>query len=137
MSSRTYSSPLRILLVDDEECIRHILGSMLRADGHTVAVAADGLDALGRFNAGDWDVVLTDRMMPRMDGEALASEVKRVSPSTPVIMVTGSVPLGLPSGVDAVIRKPFSREEIARAISMCVMSARESTGTGDGLSAAA
>jgi CheY-like chemotaxis protein len=116
--------PLRILLADDEDCILFVLGELLRADGHTVGTAPNGAEALEQFKDGEWDVVLTDRVMPAMDGEALAGEIKKLSPQTPVIMVTGFAPEEC-AHVDAIVRKPFTRATIADAISKCMIEAEE------------
>lgn len=111
------SDSLRILLVDDELCILQILGELLRSDGHTVGLATNGLSALQHFSREPWDVILTDRAMPGMGGEELAQRIKMLSPSTPVIMITGFASRASYRDVDAVLPKPFSREAIAAAIS--------------------
>ena len=110
---------LRILLVDDELCIRHILSSTLRLDGHVVETAGDGADALERFGQAEWDVVITDRAMPRMNGEELAAEIKRQSPQTPVVMITGltsAVKAATRECIDALLPKPFSTAALYAAL---------------------
>jgi CheY-like chemotaxis protein len=121
MTPPTYhTDSLRILLVDDELCILQILGELLRSDGHTVSVAMNGAQALEQFRSGEWDLVLTDRKMPVMDGEQLAKEIKSISPETPVIMITGFAPSVRCPDVDAIIGKPFTRAGIAGTISTCL-----------------
>jgi DNA-binding response OmpR family regulator len=119
------SSALRVLVVDDELCIRHVLSSFLRLEGHEVETAADGLAALERFDTGKWDVVLTDRAMPRMNGEELAAEIRERAPAVPIILVTGlgstvQSPLGSDCSIDAIVRKPFSTAALREAISYAI-----------------
>ncbi len=117
----------RVLVVDDEACIRHILSSLLRAEGFAVELAADGSGALERFGSGkEFDVVLTDRSMPKMDGEELARRIKAISPQMPVILVTGT-PEGLErcgSFIDAVVVKPFHRATILKIVETAVAARR-------------
>src|SRR4051812_46024152 len=113
----SYSSPLAILVVDDEPAVLIVLESTLREDGHDIGTAASGTEALQLFNERKWNVVVTDRLMPGMDGEALAIALKHLAPSTPVVMVTGTPPRTKLAGVDAVVSKPFTRAKLAEAIS--------------------
>ena len=113
--------PLRILLVDDEVCVRHIFGDLLRGDGHSVGLAASGEEALEKFRDEPWEVVLTDRAMPGMGGEQLAARIKELEPGLPVILITGFAPKSTdPKAIDAVVTKPFSRQNIYDAISQCL-----------------
>jgi CheY-like chemotaxis protein len=111
---------LNILVVDDEEAVRQVLEALLVLMGHRVGLATDGLAAFGRFQSDPWDVVLTDRQMPLMDGEELARRLKALSPRTPVIMVTAVPPLEGCAHVDVIVPKPFSLGTIVEAISRCV-----------------
>ena len=122
------SRALKILVVDDELPIREVLSAFLREAGHQVETAADGRIALGKYMDGPCDVVMMDRVMPEMSGDALAAAIRQLNPEQPIIMVTGSadvVPRPTESrSIDLVIRKPFTRETI-RAGLACVL--------GDGL----
>jgi DNA-binding NtrC family response regulator len=116
------ASPLRILIADDEPSIRLVLELFFLEEGHEVMTAADGEEALALFRHGNWDVVFTDRVMPRMSGDALAVEIHKISPGMPVVLVTGYADLS-PSG-DArqpnfhmIVRKPFTRETLRAALS--------------------
>src|SRR5262249_1475824 len=80
---------LRILLAEDEPGLRQIMVAYLRIDGHSVETANDGREALARFEAGAYDLVLTDRAMPELGGDQLAQAIKARAPRTPVIMLTG------------------------------------------------
>ena len=78
-----------ILLVDDEEGIRKVLGISLMDLGYQVFTAADGEEALSVFRKHQPPIVLTDIKMPRMDGIDLLQQIKAESPDTEVIMLTG------------------------------------------------
>ncbi|MDW7968728.1 MAG: ATP-binding protein, partial [Thermoanaerobaculum sp.] len=108
--------PLRILFVDDEPLIREALGHALEQEGHHITCcqsAEEGLEAftqaLGRDEA--FDVVITDLGMPGMSGRELAAKIKGLSPTTPVVLLSGwGTTLGErgPNQVDAVLSKPAS-----------------------------
>lgn len=89
-------------------------------DGHTVGTARDGEDGLQAFIHGEWDVVLTDRVMPHRSGDQLAAEIRKIDPSIPIILVTGFADLTSgaagKSPFASVVRKPFTRESLRAAI---------------------
>ena len=114
----------RILLVDDEEPVRGFLKRGLELDGHAVAVAVDGSDALERLTetGGAVDLVLTDIRMPIMDGIALALAVKRDFPDLPILLMTGFADQReRAKSLDAIVeeavsRSPFSLAEARAAV---------------------
>jgi CheY-like chemotaxis protein len=106
---------LRILLADDEPAILEVFGGLLEMDGHRVGTAANGVEALALFEAQHWDVVVTDRAMPGMDGLDLARKIKQMSPSTPVILVTGLFTASS-AHVDTILQKPFTTQTLGHAI---------------------
>ncbi|MBI2321732.1 MAG: response regulator, partial [Chloroflexi bacterium] len=104
---------LRVLVVDDEPRICELLTAYLASDGHRVEAATCGREALDKFRAGRFDAVLTDRGMPEMNGDHLATAIKELSPSTPVVLVTGFGDMmkaagEWPDGIDAIVSKPFT-----------------------------
>lgn len=115
---------LRILVVDDQPVICDLLREHLEGDGHQVVVAGDGTEALEKFRAASppsaYDLLLTDQAMPGMNGEALATAVKKSAPGTPVILLSGFSDLlraPTPGGaVDLVMKKPATLPELRRAI---------------------
>ena len=109
----SFSGPIRILAIDDDEYVLILIEAFLEAEGYLVTFATNGRDGLAKFAAGAWDVVLTDRKMPEMSGEAVAGEIKRRSPQTPVILVTGFTPDLLDPNIDAVLEKPFTPSSLA------------------------
>jgi DNA-binding response OmpR family regulator len=105
----------RILLADDEQSIQTLLSFPLRKDGYEVTTAADGREALARFNEGRFDLVVLDVMMPRMDGLEVCRRI-RARNTVPIIMLTAKAEeidkvLGLELGADDYITKPFSLRE--------------------------
>ena len=111
--------PWRILVVDDQPVFVNILRHYLSSDLHTVDTAHDGREALEKFAARTFDLVITDRAMPHMPGEQLAAAIKEASPQTRVILLTGySKPedVGTPDpAVDALVLKPVTHAAL-RAI---------------------
>ena len=109
----------RVLIVEDEESFADPLAFMLRKEGFTTAVAANGNDALGEFDRNGADIVLLDLMLPGMSGTDVCKALRSRS-AVPVIMVTArdseiDKVVGLELGADDYITKPYSaRELIAR-----------------------
>ncbi|ODP36329.1 ATP-binding protein [Sphingomonas turrisvirgatae] len=107
---------LSILLVDDEELVRAGTAEMLRDMGHRVTQASGGGEALARLaDDATFDIVVTDYMMPRMDGAALAAHVRERHPALPVLVVTGyaggDLDIGLPQ-----LAKPFRQADLRAAL---------------------
>ena len=112
---------LSILVVDDQEIICELIAAHLSADGHEPVTVSDSTEALARFEAGAFDLLITDQSMPGISGEQLARKVKERSPGTHVIMLTGFGDDLLsngrpPEGIDRILSKPVSSEELRRAI---------------------
>ncbi|HEX8311634.1 MAG TPA: ATP-binding protein, partial [Chthoniobacteraceae bacterium] len=115
------TEPLRILVVEDEPLVREVLGVYLSEDKHDVTTAVNGRDGLEKFKAGTFDLVMTDRAMPEMNGDQLAAEVKKFKPGQPLILLTGFGDLMAgngeqPEGVDLVVSKPFTLNTLRNAI---------------------
>jgi CheY-like chemotaxis protein len=112
---------LRCLVVDDEPPVRAVLGDILESAGHAVVTLGDGAEAIARFRAERFDLVLTDLAMPRVSGWQVARAVKQVAPEVPVFLVTGfGVELSPEErrahGVDRVLVKPLQIQEILDAV---------------------
>lgn len=118
----------RILLVEDEKPIRACLRMMLQLEEHQVTEASDGAEALKLFTIGEFDVVITDLQMPVMDGNKLAISIKRLAPSVPIVMITGSARARCDVGnpVDAILNKPFSLSDLRCALKKLLSSQLES-----------
>ena len=108
-----------VLIVEDEESISDALSYLLRKEGYTVTVAADGDEALRAFDRTGHDLVLLDLMLPGMSGTEVCKALRSRS-NVPVIMVTAKDSevdkvVGLELGADDYVTKPFSsRELVAR-----------------------
>jgi len=110
----------RILLVEDDPSIREITAIGLRNAGFTVETADDGRAGLDRFAAADFDLVLLDVMLPRMDGLEVARAI-RASSTVPIVMLTAradtiDVVVGLEAGADDYVRKPFEVPELVARV---------------------
>src|SRR3954451_18296449 len=104
---------MRILVVEDEAGIADFLRRALRAEGHHVDVATDGIDGQHRAVATDVDVVILDRMLPGRDGLDVLEGIRRIKPGLPVIVLTarGQVAdrvAGLDAGATDYLVKPFA-----------------------------
>ena len=110
--------PLHVLVVDDHAGIREIVSAYLAEDRHTVETAADGTEAMKKFLRTDFDLIITDRAMPRMNGMELAAKVKRLKPAEPVIMLTGFADVmgETEANIDCVLNKPARLDDLRKAI---------------------
>ena len=112
-----------VLLVDDEEAILEAAQVILEGNGFEVMTASDGAQAIAKFSehAGEINVVVTDLMMPYMDGAMLSKAIRDISPSVPIFVATGldsqenlDKLTGL--GVREVIPKPFVPKDLVRRL---------------------
>lgn len=117
--------PLAILVVDDQPIMREVIGQMLEDAGHEVRTASGGLEALQEMDAMAFDLLVTDIVMPRMDGLELIAEVRRRYPRVGVIaMSAGSeyfsrrdgLAVAERLGARVVLAKPFARDQLLQAI---------------------
>ena len=108
---------VRILIVDDEERMRHLLSIMLERRGHLVDQAGDGLEALEKLRNATYDMVITDVKMPRMDGETLLRKIVQMDNPCPVVFITAfatveSAVEAMRAGAVDYITKPFEEKRI-------------------------
>ena len=82
----------RLLVVEDEAPVRRMLRDVFQSFGYDVVVAASGAEALHLFADGGYDAVVTDLLMPGMNGWEVVARLRHAVPDVPVIMLTGSVP---------------------------------------------
>jgi len=123
--------PKNILLVEDQPGVREACCLMLRIEGHTVAQAKDGLEALDLFAKRRFDLVMTDFSMPGMSGCELAAKLKELAPSQPILMITAYAAevRGYQNSVDAILPKPFSLGELRQVLAQLL--SRNSSGPRD------
>lgn len=108
----------RILLVEDQESVRAALRMMLQLDGHQVTEAGNGAEALSLFTIGEFDIVITDFVMPVMEGGELAVSLKLLAPSLPILMITASEKArgNVENAVDALLNKPLTVSDLRCAL---------------------
>jgi CheY-like chemotaxis protein len=119
------ASPARVLLIDDNEVNREVLGEMLRRLGHTVTLAADGEEGLALLAARNYDVIFTDVQLPQVDGLELTRRFREAGGRTPIIALTAhsareSRELCLAAGMNLVLTKPVDSAQLATAIESTV-----------------
>ena len=107
----------KILVVDDEPQVLQVVASILDRAGYATTTEPEPLRALEIIAAaGSFDLVLSDVVMPGMRGPELAERIRRLSPSSSVILMSGGVPAGqLPRGIPF-LGKPFSSSDLTRAV---------------------
>ena len=116
-------SRLWILVVDDQEPVRDLIADILVAEGHYVRTVENGVDALRLLGEQEYDVILSDMMMPEMDGQQLYDEIARRWPPIVFRMVFVTAQAEEPSIADflgrsgtRVVEKPFSVAELRTAL---------------------
>jgi CheY-like chemotaxis protein len=122
------STPHSVLIVDDEFGLAEMLREMLRDYGYDVTLAINGRLALDILGERSIDLVITDMMMPVMDGAELAAAMRSTDPhrQTPIIMMT-SLPSAVPAQqalFQAVLRKPFTPELLLTTMEACLQGAK-------------
>ena len=107
----------KILVVDDEEAIREVVSTLLEAQGYACTVRSNGRLALDAFRTDAFDLVLSDIVMPEMDGLKLLSQLRLEDPDVPVIMVTAMHDIAIAleairTGAYDYILKPFEKDQL-------------------------
>jgi len=122
---KQWSGGGRVLLVEDEDTVRAVAERALMRQGYEVTTASDGedgLEALGRAIAAgeEFDLVLSDVVMPSMDGPAMAREIRTLRPELPVLFMSGYAEEQLRREIDIpnmyFLAKPFSVAQICTAV---------------------
>ncbi len=114
----------KILVVDDEQRIREIIKEYAEFNGFEVVQAADGMEAVEKAKAEDFDLIVMDIMMPKLDGYSACKEIKKIK-DIPVIMLSARGEeydklFGFEIGVDDYIVKPFSPKELMARINAVI-----------------
>ena len=115
----------KILVVDDEPSVLQLLTIFLRSDGHQIVTAGSGAEALRTFRELSFDLVITDRAMPEMNGDVLAASIKKIRGDVPVILLTGLAGImrdvgDQPDAIDLVLGKPLTHEALRNALAKVV-----------------
>lgn len=109
---------LHVLIADDDAAIRGLLATILGTSECAVDLVTNGLEAIRAFADREYDLVITDLEMPRLDGKELTRSIRQLNTSVPVVMITGCADANVmapelkEAGVDKVISKPFQIAEI-------------------------
>ncbi len=121
----------RILVVDDEKKIREVIKTYAEFEGHEVVEAVDGIDAIEKVKENDFDVIVMDIMMPRLDGFSSYKEIKKIK-DIPVLMLSARGEeydklFGFEIGIDDYVTKPFSPKELMARLNVIVNRNNKST----------
>jgi len=108
---------MNLLIVEDEKRMLELLRKGLEEEGHTVVCAADGIEGQEMSRSYDFDMIILDIMMPRLDGYELTKRLRADNISTPILMLTAKdsvqeIVHGLDLGADDYLTKPFSFNEL-------------------------
>ena len=106
----------KLLVVDDEDKIREVVKEYAEFSGYEVTEAADGMSAIGLCKLNDYDLIIMDVMMPKLDGFSSVKEIKKIK-DIPVIMLSARGEeydklFGFELGIDDYVVKPFSPKEL-------------------------
>ena len=125
----------RILLIDDEELVRDTMRMQLELDDHVVTVAVNGREGLKLFEKASFDLVITDILMPEVEGMETLRTLKQINPSIRIVAMTGGprMALGLNPvnepdylkmakalGATRTIHKPFTGEQLRVLVKDCL-----------------
>ncbi len=128
---------IRVMVADDDRIVRRIVVTKLSGLGYTVTEAADGQEALEQLGGSTHDLLITDQLMPRMNGlqliRALRQSPEQERATLPVIMLTSKsgeqdIIEGLEAGLDDYVSKPFSPDELAARVRAVLWRAGRASG---------
>lgn len=113
-----------VLVIDDDPAIRQLLRGIVEARGHLVVEAGTGKLGVEAFGRNPFSLVLTDIVMPDMDGVQAIAAIRRMRPEVGIIAISGGgrarnlTPLQLARqfGADRILEKPFRREDVLRTV---------------------
>lgn len=109
---------MRILLVEDEASLLRVISKRLGHEGYSVDTVSDGEEALAYIEAGDYDCIVMDIMLPQKDGLSVLRQIRGKENPTPVLLLTARDSIhdrvtGLDAGADDYLVKPFSYDELS------------------------
>jgi CheY-like chemotaxis protein len=120
----------KILLVDDDPMVRETVRQILIADDHLVTLAEDGRKAVEIFRNAEFDLVITDIIMPEKDGIEIITELRRTRPAVRILAISGGGRMGNTDflriaerlGATAAVAKPFDPDELIEKVASCLKS---------------
>ena len=121
---------MRVLVVDDEEKIRNVIKEYAEFEGYEIDEASDGMEAIAKCKAGNYDIIIMDVMMPKLDGFSSIKEIKKIK-NIPVIMLSARGEeydklFGFEIGIDDYVVKPFSPKELMARINAVLTRSKSS-----------
>lgn len=129
----------RILVIEDQDLVRATLKSVLEGAGHSIAVAADGIEGVQRFQQAEFTLVICDVFMPRKDGLATLQALRAISGDVPVIMISGGsmrplragdarnldyLQMATDLGATGTLAKPFNTRELTTLVDEVLAAAK-------------
>jgi CheY-like chemotaxis protein len=127
----------KILLIDDDALVREALKGFLEMGGHEVTLAAHGVQALAAVSRIEFQLVLTDILMPEMEGIEIVRRFRELCPSMPIVAMSGGMvtqvrkgvrvsvdylDMALRLGAMKIIRKPFTPRQLLEVVNGCLLS---------------
>ena len=117
-----------ILLVEDEALVSQTLSTAMESRGHTVVAAANGFQGLKKFGEGTYDLVITDIIMPDMEGIGMIMEMRRVTPNARIVAISGGgrtgnvefLKMARNLGAMATMQKPIRLAQFFNMLSECL-----------------
>ena len=114
----------KILVADDEQKIREVIKEYAEYEGHSVSEAVDGMQAVEMAKEQDFDIIIMDVMMPRLDGFSACKEIRKFK-NTPILMLSARTEeydklFGFEMGIDDYVVKPFSPKEVMARLNVLI-----------------
>jgi CheY-like chemotaxis protein len=112
----------KVLVIDDEPQVLRLIRQMLTRAGHTVIEAADGAQGLAAVRDTPPDIIVTDILMPNMEGIETIRELRREAPTLPILVISGDpgsdlyMQMAKLLGAQAALAKPFRQADLLRAV---------------------
>ena len=126
-SERSDGDTTRILVVDDDEPLRALIEEILLTADYAVTTAANGQQALQCLNQQSFDLVITDLVMPDLDGTELIRQIRRDQPTLPIVAVSGAgrdadlyLRIAEKLGASALLSKPFRMRAVLETVDSCL-----------------
>ena len=125
----------KILVADDEQKIREVIREYAEFEGHEVSEAVDGMQVVEMAKANDYDIIILDIMMPKLDGFSACKEIRKFK-NTPVLMLSARGEeydklFGFEIGADDYVVKPFSPKEVLARVNAIIKRNSPSSALGD------
>jgi CheY-like chemotaxis protein len=117
-----------ILLVEDDALVREVLSSAIESKGHTVVTAANGVEGLNQFAQRPFDLVISDIIMPDMEGIGMIREMRRKNPDVKIVAISGGgrtgnldfLDIAKKLGASAIMKKPIRTADIYSLLDDCL-----------------